>query len=79
MGVVQALCSQILGPQIYGWTFYVTLKTWPTTIFWVSSGMIGVTFIGMMLIRLTDPLAEDTERGTGERRDERTPLLVTDG
>jgi hypothetical protein len=79
MSVMQALCSQILGPQIYGWTFVATIQTWPKAMFWLSSAMIGVTFIGTMLIRLTDPLEEDAEGGTtGGRRDERTPLLVTD-
>ena len=78
MSVVQALCSLILGPQIYGWTFVATLQTWPKAIFWLSSGMIGVTFIGMMLIRLTDPLAEDAEGRIGERRDENRPLLLAD-
>lgn len=76
MGVVQALCSQVLGPQIYGWTFFATLQTFPKAIFWLNAGMLGLAFIGMMLIRLVDPQAEGTERGTGERRDERTPLLV---
>ncbi len=78
MSVAQALCSQILGPQIYRLAFVVTIQTWPKGIFWLSSGMIGVTFIGMMLIRLTDPAAEDAERRNGERRDEGMPLLVTD-
>lgn len=75
MGVIQALCSQILGPQIYGWTFVATIQTLPGAIFWLGAGMIGVAFIGMMLIRL-DPRTEDTERGPGERLDERSPLLV---
>ena len=78
MSVVQALCSLILGPQIYGWTFVATIQTWPKAIFWLSSGMIGVTFIGLMLIRITDPPAEDAERHIGERRDESAPLLVAD-
>jgi len=78
MSVIQALCSQILGPQIHGWTFVATLQTWPEAVFWLSSGMMGLAFIVMMLIRLIDPLAEDAESGIGERRDERTPLLVVD-
>lgn len=78
MSVVQALGSQILGPQIYGWTFVATLQTQPRAIFWLSAGMIGVAFIGVMLIRLIDPRARDTERGAGGRRDERAPLLVSE-
>ena len=79
MGVVQALCFQILGPQIYGWTLVASIQTSPKAIFWLNSAMISVAFFGMMLIRLPDPLAEDTEGGTGGRHDERTPLLVADG
>lgn len=79
MSVVQALCFQILGPQIYGWTLVFTLQTWPKAIFWLNSAMIGLSFVGLMLIRLRDPVAEDTEGGTGGRHDERTPLLVADG
>ena len=78
MSVIQALCSQILGPQIYGWTFVATIQTRPEAIFWLSTGMIGVAFVGMMLIRLMGPQADDAERNTGERRDEREPLLVAD-
>ena len=78
MGVVQALCTQILGPQIYGWTFVVTLETWPKAIFWLSSATTGVAFVGLMLIRLIDHRAQDTERGIGERRGEREPLLISE-
>jgi hypothetical protein len=78
MSVLQALCSQILGPEIYGWTFFATIQAWPKGIFWLSAGMLGVAFVGMMLIRLVDPRAEDAESGTGEGNDERAPLLVAD-
>ncbi|KAJ6623481.1 hypothetical protein B0H10DRAFT_2162474 [Mycena sp. CBHHK59/15] len=50
LSVVQALCSQILGPSIYGLVYVKTVATFPKAIFFVSIGSVVVSFICLSLV-----------------------------
>jgi hypothetical protein len=47
LSVVQALCSQILGPAMYGLVYMKTAGTFPRAIFFVSVGTVALA--GVML------------------------------
>jgi hypothetical protein len=62
LGVIQALCSQMLGPVLFGTIFVNTIKVYPKGIF-VTGGVIVVAgLIFLSLIRVTRHDAVDAER-----------------
>ncbi|PCH37836.1 MFS general substrate transporter [Wolfiporia cocos MD-104 SS10] len=61
LGVVQAICSQILGPLIYGMTLIRTVATFPKAIFFVSVGTLVLSLLLLSFIRLSPPVAPDAE------------------
>ncbi|TFK36324.1 major facilitator superfamily domain-containing protein [Crucibulum laeve] len=52
LSVIQALCSQILGPSLYGLVYARTVATFPRAIFFVSVGTITASFILLTFVRL---------------------------
>ncbi|KAH9952018.1 MFS general substrate transporter [Amylocystis lapponica] len=54
-GVIQAICSQILGPFLYGMTYLNTVSTFPSALFVVSAGTFGLSLALLACIRLQDP------------------------
>jgi len=55
LSVVQALCSQILGPTLYGIVYMKTVSTLPRTIFVVSMITIITSFVLLSFVRLPQP------------------------
>ncbi|KAI0957937.1 hypothetical protein AcW1_006164 [Taiwanofungus camphoratus] len=57
MAVVQTICSQILGPFLFGMTYMRTVATFPKAIFYVAAGVLLTSFILFSFIRLrTEPV-----------------------
>ncbi|KAF9258534.1 MFS general substrate transporter [Marasmius fiardii PR-910] len=52
LSILQALCSQILGPLTYGVVYAETVGTYPQMIFLVSAACLGLSFISLVLVRL---------------------------
>lgn len=50
ISVVQALCTQILGPLLFGLLYMATVATYPRTIFFVSAGAIIVSFFCLFCV-----------------------------
>jgi hypothetical protein len=70
LGVIQALCSQMLGPVLFGTVFVTTVKVYPKGIF-VTAGVIVIAgLIFLSLIRVNQREAVDAES---------EPLLSNEG
>ncbi|KAF8236196.1 hypothetical protein L208DRAFT_1252513 [Tricholoma matsutake] len=52
LSVLQALCSQIIGPAMYGLVYMKTVATFPRTIFIVSLLMVSISFVLLAFVRL---------------------------
>ncbi|KAG8679649.1 hypothetical protein FRC09_018825, partial [Ceratobasidium sp. 395] len=52
MSVVHALCSQILGPSLFGMTFVATVASLPRAIFWLSAALNVAALISLLCVRL---------------------------
>jgi len=55
IGVVQAICSQILGPFVYGMIYMNTVATFPKAMFYVTVAMFSLACVVLSLIQLRDP------------------------
>jgi hypothetical protein len=55
MSVVYALCSQILGPSLFGMTFVATVASLPRAIFWLSAALNLGALGSLLLVRLSRP------------------------
>ncbi|KIY72114.1 MFS general substrate transporter [Cylindrobasidium torrendii FP15055 ss-10] len=55
LSVLQALCSQIIGPALYGWIFLSTVSTLPSLMFFACAAMLLTAFVLLMMIRLPHP------------------------
>ncbi|KAG8705611.1 hypothetical protein FRC08_001575 [Ceratobasidium sp. 394] len=55
MSVVHALCSQILGPSLFGMTFVATVASLPRAIFWLSAALNLAALMSLLLVRLAPP------------------------
>lgn len=55
LSVLQALCSQIVGPALYGWIFVSTVSTMPSLMFFACTAMLLTAFVLLMMIRLPRP------------------------
>lgn len=53
MSVVQALCSQILGPALFGMTFVATVDSLPRAIFWLSVILNIGSLLFLTVVRLS--------------------------
>ncbi|KAF8610529.1 MFS general substrate transporter [Ceratobasidium sp. AG-I] len=53
MSVVHALCSQILGPTLFGMTFVATVESLPRAIFWLSVILNVGSLLFLTLVRLS--------------------------
>ncbi|KAF9014116.1 major facilitator superfamily domain-containing protein [Cyathus striatus] len=81
MSVVQALCSQIIGPSLYGLVYMKTVATLPRAIFVVSVVSVFTGFIMLTLVRLPRDVPE-IHPLEGEDIEEPGPVggtLVRDG
>ena len=61
LSVVQALCSQILGPALFGTTFMYTAGTFPTAIFFVAAFFVSVSLVTLSFVRLPQAERGDVE------------------
>ncbi|KAJ3502515.1 hypothetical protein NLJ89_g8854 [Agrocybe chaxingu] len=61
MSVVQALCSQILGPPMYSFVYMKTVATYPRTIFFVTVFTLCISFFLYAFVRL--PSEKEYHRG----------------
>ncbi|KAH9930705.1 major facilitator superfamily domain-containing protein [Fomitopsis serialis] len=61
LSVVQIVCSQVVGPFLYGVTFMHTVKTFPQAVFALSIGSLTLAFILLAFIRLPKAAAADVE------------------
>lgn len=52
LSVVQALCSQILGPSLYGLVYMKTVATFPRAIFAITVASVVLSFFLFSLVRL---------------------------
>ncbi|KDR68702.1 hypothetical protein GALMADRAFT_256506 [Galerina marginata CBS 339.88] len=52
LSVIQALCSQILGPSLFGLVYMKTVATYPRTIFFVAVAAVTVSFFLLSFVRL---------------------------
>jgi len=62
LGVLQALCSQIIGPTIFGLTFMATVDVFPRAIFILSAAIMCVSLTSISLVRLPVPDQSDEEQ-----------------
>lgn len=53
MSVVYALCSQILGPSLFGMLFVATVESLPRSIFWLSAILNAAALGSLLLVRLS--------------------------
>ncbi|KAG9103716.1 hypothetical protein FRC07_009938, partial [Ceratobasidium sp. 392] len=59
MSVVHALCSQILGPSLFGMSFVATVASFPRAIFWLSAAFNIATLLSLLCVRLARRDKED--------------------
>jgi len=52
MSVMQSLCSQIIGPALFGVTFLKSVRTFPTAIFFLAAAAVMLSFIVLLFVRL---------------------------
>ncbi|KAF4615419.1 hypothetical protein D9613_002574 [Agrocybe pediades] len=52
LSVIQALCSQIIGPSLYGFIYMKTVATYSRAIFFVSVISLIISFICLSFVRL---------------------------
>ncbi|CAG7846393.1 SubName: Full=Uncharacterized protein {ECO:0000313/EMBL:CCA73304.1} [Serendipita indica DSM 11827] len=62
MAVVQALCSQMLGPAFFGAVFVASIKTFPKGIFVAGMCIIGLALVFISFVRIPRPSPIDSER-----------------
>ncbi|KAG8832236.1 hypothetical protein FRC17_001684, partial [Serendipita sp. 399] len=62
LAVLQALCSSILGPSLFGTIFVATIRTFPKAIFVAGWCIVFVDFICVSLIGVPGRVAVDEER-----------------
>ncbi|RDB23050.1 putative membrane protein C14C4.07 [Hypsizygus marmoreus] len=65
LSVVQALCSQIVGPALYGLVYMETVASTPRAIFFVSMITIALSFTLLTLVRLPKEGGRDGLSGIG--------------
>lgn len=70
LGVIQALCSQMIGPALFGGVFVATVKYFPKAIFVTGGCVVVVALLVLSFIRVAPPVVVVDE--------EREPLLVHD-
>ncbi|KAJ8699968.1 hypothetical protein PTI98_003040 [Pleurotus ostreatus] len=61
LSVVQALCSQILGPAIFGFTYVRTVATYPRAIFFLSVAAVFSAFVLLGFVRIPKHVRVDEE------------------
>ncbi|KZT09657.1 MFS general substrate transporter [Laetiporus sulphureus 93-53] len=81
LGVVQTICSQVMGPFVFGVTYMKTVATFPQAIFVVTVAVLAVSFIMLVPTRVHSPSNVDVEGPTREPTPvgERAPLLMQRG
>ncbi|KAI0699674.1 major facilitator superfamily domain-containing protein [Cytidiella melzeri] len=87
MSVVQSLCSQIIGPTVFGTIYMKTAGTFPKTIFYVAAGAVTFSFIVVMFVRsphttvgmhITGETAVEVSEQDETLFDPEVPLIVVD-
>lgn len=61
MSVVSTLCSQIIGPSIFGMVFVATVETLPRSLFWLSAILNSAALLSLLLVRLSKPDASEDD------------------
>ncbi|TCD62171.1 hypothetical protein EIP91_007254 [Steccherinum ochraceum] len=64
LGVLQVLCSSILGQALFGMTYVKTVATFPATIYFVTSAVIAVSFVLLVLVRVPKAIPIHTQDET---------------
>ncbi|PCH37837.1 MFS general substrate transporter [Wolfiporia cocos MD-104 SS10] len=78
LGVVQTICSQVLGPFLFGVTYMKTVATAPKAIFAVSVAALTTSFLLLAPIRLQTRSGGTSDVDLEQNEslpDERTPLV----
>ncbi|KZP19309.1 MFS general substrate transporter, partial [Athelia psychrophila] len=77
LSVVNALCSRIIGPAVFGFIYIRTVAIFPAAIFMLSGLICGVAFCFLLCVNLSRHAvqADDIEERVGLLRDE---ILVSD-
>ncbi|KAH9484438.1 putative membrane protein [Psilocybe cubensis] len=52
LSVIQALCSQVIGPTLYGFVFIKTVTFFPAAIFYLTTFSVTISFILLALVRV---------------------------
>ncbi|KAI0093846.1 major facilitator superfamily domain-containing protein [Irpex rosettiformis] len=88
MSVIQSLCSQIIGPSVFGTTYIKTVGTFPKAIFILAAGAVIFSFTILMFVRLPSANAsfhpgEETAMEVSHEADEtlvdpEVPLIIVD-
>ncbi|KAH9484437.1 putative membrane protein C14C4.07 [Psilocybe cubensis] len=68
LSVIQALCSQIVGPSVYAFAFVKTFGIFPPAIFFISAFCVTTSFVMLSFVRIPkeeglQPFASVTESG----------------
>jgi len=74
MSVLQALGSQIIGPAVFGFTYIGTVAVFPAAIFFLSTGIVLVSFVLLGLVRVSDEAVEQVIDDVEEQVDGALPI-----
>jgi len=75
MSVLQALSSQIIGPAVFGFTYIGTVAVFPPAIFFLSTGIVLVSFVLLSLVRVSDETVEQIIDDVEEQVDGALPIV----
>lgn len=77
LSVVQALCSEILGPAMFGFTYMKTVETFPRAFFYLVAVVVTAALICLSFIRLgnASSAVQDTEDVLADRNATETMLV----
>ncbi|KZP31830.1 MFS general substrate transporter [Athelia psychrophila] len=73
LSVVNALCAQIIGPALFGFTYIRTVAIFPATIFMLSGLLCGLAFCLLLCVNLSKHAVhapDDAEESVGLLREE---------
>jgi len=81
LSVLQALCSGIIGPFIFGTVYVFTVGSFPKAIFIVGLGITAVTFGLVCVLRLPpnrEPVSQPGETRYGTPREQHVGAAIVD-
>jgi len=67
--------SQIIGPAVFGFTYIGTVAVFPPAIFFLSTGIVLVSFVLLSLVRVSDETVEQIIDDVEEQVDGALPIV----